>query len=246
MDCKQMLAQLNPERMPKHVAIIMDGNGRWARKHGVKRLMGHNKGVSAVRELIEVCVEAGIQYVTIYAFSTENWRRSKIEVHGLLQLIMDSLIKNIAELHKQNIVVRFLGSRDRLSKNYKDKIDKICSASWNNTGLRFNIAMNYGGRRELLDAFDAIRADIADGKLPDEPLTDEVVGQYLYTNDIPDPDLIIRTSGEQRLSNFLLWQSAYAELWFTDVLWPDFRREHLLEAVLDYQSRQRKFGVETK
>jgi len=246
MSYRELLAQVDMSKVPRHVAIIMDGNGRWARKHGVQRLMGHNHGVTAVREVIEACDDVKVDYITIYAFSTENWRRSRMEVHGLLSLIMESLVKNIDELREQNIQVRFLGSRERLADDYLAKIDKLCQTTWQNTGLQFNIAMNYGGRRELLDAFNAIRADIAAGRLPDEPLSEDTVSRYLYTSGIPDPDLVIRTSGELRLSNFLLWQSAYAELFFTDVLWPDFRREHFVQAILDYQTRQRKFGVETQ
>lgn len=242
MSYKDLIAKLDKDRIPQHIAIIMDGNGRWAKKHGMKRVNGHKKGVETVRQIVETSVEIGLQYLTIYAFSTENWRRSKTEVTYLLKLILDSLIKEIDELNKNNVNIRFIGSREELSSDYNKKVIKTCKKSWDNTGLHLNVAMNYGGRREIIDAFQEIYIDLQKGKLKSEDITDELVAQYLYTKNMPDPDLIIRTSGELRSSNFLVWQAAYAEFWFTETLWPDFSRREFIQAIIDYQGRNRRFG----
>lgn len=228
--------------MPQHIAIIMDGNGRWARKHKTKRVNGHKKGVDSVRQIVKTSIDIGLQYLTIYAFSTENWRRSKTEVTYLLKLILDSLLKEIDELNQKNVNIRFIGSREELSTSYNKKVIETCKKSWNNTGLHFNIAMNYGGRREIREAFQEIYADLQQEKLKPEDITDELVTEYLYTRGMPDPDLIIRTSGELRSSNFLVWQAAYAEFWFTETLWPDFSSTEFLQAIVDYQGRKRRFG----
>lgn len=240
---EDLRSRLNPERMPKHVAVIMDGNGRWAKKHRFTRLLGHKQGIQALHDIVRLAGEIDLEHLTIYAFSTENWRRSKMEVKGLLKLIMDSLIKYIDELNGENIRVRFIGSIERIGKGYRQRADDICRKTWDNSGMSFNIAVNYGGRQELLEAINDMLSDRDDGKLPDGPVTDETLRPYLYTADLPDPDLVIRTSGEMRLSNFLLWQSAYSELWFTPTLWPDFTPQEFLQALLDYQNRTRKFGT---
>ncbi|MBW6515333.1 MAG: isoprenyl transferase [Candidatus Cloacimonetes bacterium] len=240
---KELLALVNQDKLPEHIGIIMDGNGRWARRHNTTRLNGHKHGANAVREVVESSVEIGLHYLTIYAFSTENWRRPKTEVHGLLKLIMDTLLKEIDELAKNNIVVRFIGSKKGLDEKYYHKITRTCKKSWDNTGLNLNVAMNYGGRQELVEMAQKMLKDHQKGLLKEEEIDDKLLRKYLYTGDMPDPDLLIRTSGELRLSNFLIWQSAYAELWFTETLWPDFNRVEFIKAILDYQKRKRRFGA---
>ena len=241
MDYKKLINKLDKSKKPRHIAIIMDGNGRWADKHKTKRINGHKEGVKAVRRIVETAVEAGVEYLTIYAFSTENWRRSKTEVSYLLKLIMDSLVEEINELIKNNVNIRFIGSREKLEESYNKRVMETCKKSWKNTGLHLNVAMNYGGRKELLDAFNAILVDARSGKL-DAEITEKIVNNYLYTAGMPEVDLVIRTSGEERLSNFLIWQSAYAEFWFTQTLWPDFSREEFIQTMLDFQLRKRRFG----
>lgn len=242
MNYKKLINELDKSKMPRHIAIIMDGNGRWAKKHKTKRINGHKEGVKAVRRIVETAVEAGVEYLTIYAFSTENWGRSKIEVSYLLKLIMDSLVKEIDELIKNNVNIRFIGSREKLDESYNKRVMETCKKSWENTGLHLNVAMNYGGRKELLDAFNEILTDARSGIVNGE-ITEKIVSDYLYTAGMPEVDMVIRTSGEERLSNFLIWQSAYAEFWFTQTLWPDFNREEFIRAMLDFQQRKRRFGT---
>ena len=230
--------------MPRHIAIIMDGNGRWAKKHNTKRVIGHREGVKALHRIVEACGDFDLEYLTVYAFSTENWGRSKTEVSYLLKLIMDSLNKEIDELVENNVNIRFIGSREKLAESYYKQVLETCRRSWNNTGLHLNIAMNYGGRKEIVDAFRAIAAEIEMGALQGE-IEEQTIDKYLYTAGMPDVDLVIRTSGEERLSNYLIWQSAYAELWFTDTLWPDFTPAEFVQAILDYQTRHRRFGTRT-
>ncbi len=243
MNYKELIKKIDKLKIPKHIAIIMDGNGRWARIHKTRRLNGHKKGVEAVRRIVETSTEIGLQYLTIYAFSTENWRRSRTEVNYLLKLIMDSLIREIEELNSNNVNIRFIGSEKELSQSYNKKVVEVCRKSWNNTGLHLNVAMNYGGRREIIEAFQKIISDVQAGKIDKSKIDDKIVSNYLYTTSIPDPDFVIRTSGEKRLSNFLIWQSAYSEFWFTDTLWPDFSREEFIRAILDFQNRERRFGA---
>lgn len=242
MNYKKLINELDKSRIPRHIAIIMDGNGRWAKKHKTKRINGHKEGVKAVRRIVETAVEAGVEYLTIYAFSTENWGRSKTEVSYLLKLIMDSLVKEIDELIKNNVNIRFIGSREKLDESYNKRVMETCKKSWENTGLHLNVAMNYGGRKELLDAFNEILTDARSGIVNGE-ITEKIVSDYLYTAGMPEVDMVIRTSGEERLSNFLIWQSAYAEFWFTQTLWPDFNREEFIRAMLDFQQRKRRFGT---
>jgi undecaprenyl diphosphate synthase len=242
MNYKELINKLDKSKMPRHIAIIMDGNGRWAEKHKTKRINGHKEGVKAVRRIVETAVEAKLEYLTIYAFSTENWRRSQTEVSYLLKLIMDSLVKEIDELIKNNVNIRFIGSREKLEESYNKRVMETCKKSWENTDLHLNVAMNYGGRKELLDAFNAILVDAHSGILDGE-ITEKIVSNYLYTAGMPEVDMVIRTSGEERLSNFLIWQSAYAEFWFTQTLWPDFSREEFIQAMLDFQQRKRRFGT---
>ena len=239
---ERLLTSIVPELMPTHVAVIMDGNGRWAKSRGAGRLFGHKNGVESVRAIVEASVEIGLEYLTIYAFSTENWSRPDDEVKGLLRLILDSLINEIDQMSQNNIVVRFIGSDMNLNQEYQKKIINECQKSWHNTGLRFTIALNYGGRNEILDAIKKMIPEIISGKVTADTLNERMFEQYLYTCGMPDPDLMIRTSGEKRLSNYLIWQSAYTELYFTDILWPDFKKEPFLEAVIEYGKRKRRFG----
>lgn len=232
---------LEMDKLPQHVAIIMDGNGRWATRKKSDRLFGHYNGVESVRQCVELCDELNMPYLTIYAFSTENWKRPETEVKGLMKLIMESLIKEVKSLNEHNINVHFIGSDLNLPPKYRDRLDEVSQETWTNTGLHFTIAMNYGGRREILDAMQQLYSDVKAGIITSE-IGENTFSKYLYTADMPDVDLVIRTSGEMRLSNFLLWQSAYAEFWVTDTLWPDFRKKHLVQAIAEYQKRQRRYG----
>jgi undecaprenyl diphosphate synthase len=243
MNYKDLIKELNKEKMPKHIAIIMDGNGRWADKHGKQRIEGHSAGRDAVRAVVEASVEIGLENLTVYAFSTENWRRSDQEVDYLLKLILDSLIAEIKELSENNVIVKFIGSREGIDSNYMKQIEDTCKLSENNTGLKLNVAFNYGGRKEVIDSVKTIFDKIKSGEMTEDQLDDATISDHLYTAGTPDPDLIIRTSGEQRLSNFLMWQSVYSEFWFTPTLWPDFSKEEFIGAVLEYQNRKRRFGA---
>ena len=228
--------------LPRHIGIIMDGNGRWAQQHNLKRISGHKAGTESIRKIVEIARAINLEYLTVYAFSTENWGRSKTEVSYLLKLIMDSLNKEIEELTKNNVCIRFIGSEKELSSSYNKKVIETCKKSWDNDGLRLNIAMNYGSRREISDAVKKIYRKIEDKEISIDDFSEELISEHLYTSGMPDPELIIRTSGEQRLSNFLIWQSAYAEFWFTKTLWPDFSKEEFLQAISEFQTRSRRFG----
>lgn len=225
-------------RVPLHVGIIMDGNGRWAAERGLQRLAGHRAGTENLRNIIRASVEFGIKYLTIYAFSTENWSRPRAEVQGLMRVLADAIEKELDELHQNGVRIRHLGHLENVPDNLARKITDAVEITKNNDRLNLNVAFNYGGRDEMLHA---IRNMIQDGLRPEE-ITDETVSQYLFTKDIPDPDLIIRTSGEFRTSNFLMWQSAYAEWYITPVYWPSFNRDELLKALRNYESRERRFG----
>jgi undecaprenyl diphosphate synthase len=241
-DYKAMIARIDKDKMPRHIAIIMDGNGRWASKHNFPRVNGHKAGVRVVREIVETAREAGLDYLTVFAFSTENWGRSRYEVDYLLKLILDSLIGEIDDLVKNGVNIRFIGSKDHLPEGYDKKVEENCRKSWHNEELFLNVAMNYGGRRELLDAVKAIAEEAALGVIKPDNITEQVISEHLYTAKMPDPDLVIRTSGEIRLSNYLIWQSTYSEFWFTETLWPDFTRAEFIQAILDFQNRKRRFG----
>lgn len=229
--------------IPKHVAIILDGNGRWAKKRMMPRNYGHTQGSKAVEKICEDAYHMGIEYLTVYAFSTENWRRPKEEVDALMKLLGNYLETSIKTSAKNNMRVRILGDTSVLSDKIRGSITELEKASAHNTGLNFQVAINYGSRDEILRATKAIAREVKEGKLSPEEIDEACFTRYLDTKDIPEPDLIIRTSGEQRLSNFLLWQSAYAELYFPEVLWPDFNKEELRKAVEYYSSRKRKFGA---
>ena len=224
--------------IPMHVAIIMDGNGRWAMERGLPRLAGHRAGTENLRRIIEACVEFGIKYLTIYAFSTENWGRPEDEVKGLLRILEDMIDRELLELHKEGVKLRHIGRLDRIRPKIKQKVLDAIELTKENDSLVLNVAFNYGGRDEIVHA---IQQMIADGVEPDK-VTDEAVSKYLYTAGVPDPDLVIRTSGELRISNFLIWQAAYAEWYFTPVYWPDFNREELLAALTEFNQRERRYG----
>ncbi len=228
----------NVSNRPLHVAIVMDGNGRWAKKRRRPRLYGHKQGALRARDFVEMFASYGIPYLTLYAFSTENWNRPKAEVDGIIKLLSENLDKVIEMAHGQNIRLRHLGRTDRLSPEIQKKARAAIDLTQNNTGLTVNVAFNYGGRSEIADA---VRAIIA-GKIKADKIDETLVSGHLYTAGMPDPDLLIRTGGEMRLSNFLIWQAAYAELYFTPVLWPDFGREELEKALSVFSKRQRRFG----
>lgn len=228
-----------PSRIPTHVAIIMDGNGRWARERGLPRLAGHRAGTENLRRVIRACVEFGIKILTIYAFSTENWGRPEAEVRGLLSILEQVIDSELEELHSQGVQLRHLGRLEGLSPQLQEKVRHAIELTKNNDRLILNVAFNYGGRDEILQA---VRRLIADGVRPEE-VTEALFTRYLYTAGLPDPDLIIRTSGELRVSNFLIWQAAYAEYYATPVYWPDFDKEELRKALVEYSRRQRRFGV---
>ena len=242
-DKKIDINTIQKKALPQHIAIIMDGNGRWAKKRGLPRTIGHRAGVESLKKIVEACGEIGIKYLTVYAFSTENWKRPKEEVDTLMNLLVEYIEKELDTLDKNGVCIKPIGNLLELPENAKHQIYKAIEKTKNNHKLYLQIALNYGGRRELVHAIQGIVRDVSDGKLNRELIDEQVVSQYLYTAGIPDPDLIIRPSGEMRVSNFLLWQLAYAELWVTNVLWPDFRSEHLLQAIFEYQQRQRRFGA---
>ncbi|MES0410077.1 isoprenyl transferase [Anaerostipes caccae] len=229
-------------RVPEHVAIILDGNGRWAKKRFLPRNMGHAQGSKTVERIIEDAFDMGIKYLTVYAFSTENWRRPKDEVDALMKLLRDYLKTCIKRANKNNMRVRVIGDVTGLSEDLREKIEQLEEASKGNTGINFTIALNYGSRDEMIRAMKKMAGDLLAGTLKKEDITEDVFAEYLDTKGIPEPDLMIRTSGEQRLSNFMLWQLAYTEFYFTDVLWPDFNKKELKKAVEYYNGRERRFG----
>ncbi|MEN8242769.1 MAG: isoprenyl transferase [Chloroflexota bacterium] len=228
-----------PENIPTHIAIIMDGNGRWAKARGLPRLAGHRAGTENLREIIEACVEFGVKYLTIYAFSTENWGRPRDEVEGLMNIFDEVFVRELNELHRQGAQLRHIGRLDGVRESMVDKINKGIEKTKNNDRLVLNVAFNYGGRDEIISI---IQRMLEEGVNP-EDVTEDLIGAYLYTDGSPDPDLVIRTSGEMRASNFLLWQSAYSEWYFPEVLWPDFNREELLSAIEEFSQRDRRFGL---
>lgn len=228
--------------IPEHVAVIMDGNGRWAKKRMMPRNYGHAQGAKALEDICENCDKLGIKYLTVYAFSTENWKRSVEEVSGIMNLFRKYLVNSVERSNNANMKVNIIGRRDRLDEDILAKIDELEKSTANNTGLCFNIAINYGGRDEIVRAVSEIAEKVKAGELKTEDIDEARFSSYLDTRDIPDPDLLIRTSGEERLSNFLLWQLAYSEFYFTDVLWPDFDMEALVDAVRYYNKRERRFG----
>ena len=230
------------ERLPKHIAIIMDGNGRWAKEQGQDRLFGHYHGVVSVRRVVEAATEIGIEYLTLYAFSTEKWDRPQAEVSGLMTLFVDTIAKEVPDLHKNNIKLHFIGNLDMLPKEAQEALSNAMEITAQNTGLTLIIALSYSSRWELVEATKRIAQKVLNGSLDMEHITEAEISENLTTSEFPDPELMIRTSGECRISNFLLYQLAYAELYFTDTLWPAFGKEDLIKALSEYQSRERRFG----
>jgi undecaprenyl diphosphate synthase len=239
---RSLLKLLAPDRVPAHVAVIMDGNGRWAKKRGLPRLAGHKAGAAAVRELIGTSIELGIRYLTIYSFSSENWNRSTEEVSGLMDLFVEVLQRELDSLQERHVRVTVIGRMDALPPKTRGAFEDCMEATRDNDGMTLVVALNYGGRTEICDAATRLAIDVAAGSLRPEDIDEAAVASRLYTAGIPDPDLVIRTSGEMRVSNFLLWQIAYSEFYVTEVLWPDFGKDDLLEAVVDYGARERRFG----
>ena len=228
--------------LPQHVAVIMDGNGRWAKKKGAMRIFGHRNAVQAVKDVTECCGELGIKYLTLYAFSTENWNRPKDEVDGLMELLVNTLKQEIGTLMENQVKLITIGETSHLPQNCQNNLQWAINETKNNSGLKLILALSYSGRWEIMKAVRQLAADVKDGKIQPEAITEQNFENYLQTSGIPDPELLIRTSGELRISNFLLWQIAYTELFITPTLWPDFRKEHLYEAIWSYQQRERRFG----
>tara|TARA_B100001113_G_scaffold319980_1_gene288971 strand:- start:49 stop:789 length:741 start_codon:yes stop_codon:yes gene_type:complete len=232
--------------IPNHIAIIMDGNGRWAKKRSLPRLAGHREGINSVREITKVCGEIGVKYLTLYTFSTENWKRPPSEVSALMKLLLNTINIEVKELHKNNVRFSIIGELNTLPKSTVQGLKNGIELTRNNTGLNLCLAINYGSRKEILTAVISIAKKIQAKKLDINQVDEILFNQELYTKNFPDPDLMIRTSGEFRLSNFLLWQSAYTEIFMTDTLWPNFRENELIEAIYDYQNRERRFGKVSK
>jgi undecaprenyl diphosphate synthase len=236
-----LLKKLDLTRLPRHIAVIMDGNGRWAQKRHLPRVAGHRAGTQSARTTIETCARLHVEALTLYAFSVENWRRPKAEIEFLMQLLRDYLRKEMPLLQRNNVRMRFLGRPEELPAAVQKDTREATEETARNTGMVLSIALNYGGRAEIVDAMNAILAE-RNGHAGAQPVTEELLARHLYTAELPDPDLLIRTSGEMRVSNFLLWQIAYAEIFVTETLWPDFNRARLLEALLDFQKRERRYG----
>ncbi|MCA6074422.1 isoprenyl transferase [Fulvivirga sedimenti] len=237
-----MKENISPSNLPRHIAVIMDGNGRWAKKKGAARIFGHQNAVTAVREVTEGCAELGISHLTLYAFSTENWGRPKHEVNGLMQLLVSTLKNEIATLQDNNVQLTTIGETESLPNRCQNELHEAMEMTRNNTGLTLVLALSYSGRWEITQAARKIARDVEKGIIKSDEINSEMFAGYLTTKGIPDPELLIRTSGEMRISNFLLWQIAYSEIYITDTLWPDFRKNDLYEAILAYQKRERRFG----
>jgi undecaprenyl diphosphate synthase len=238
----ELLQQIDKEKLPRHIAIIMDGNGRWAKEQGQDRLFGHYHGVESVRDIVEGCAELGVGYLTLYAFSTENWDRPQYEVVGLMELLVTTIRNEVESLQKNNIRLHVIGDLAMLPDYARKELSEALELTKNNKGLNLIMALSYSGRWELLNAVKNIAWEVKKGSLNIEEIDQDTLQRYLCTSDFPDPELMIRTSGEYRISNFLLYQLAYAELYFTNVRWPDFRKNNLYEALIDYQNRERRFG----
>jgi len=239
MNLKETVLRKN---LPKHIAIIMDGNGRWAKQQGMLRVFGHENGTKAVRQSVEACAELGIKHLTLYAFSTENWNRPKLEVETLMKLLVSSLKKEISTLQNNNIKLAAIGNLNPLPKKVYNELQEVINQTKDNSRMTLTLALSYGSREELLNTVKEISIKVKNNIISPEKIDESIINEHLYTHNLPDVDLLIRTSGEQRISNFLLWQIAYAELYFTDILWPDFTEQHLHEAIIEYQKRERRFG----
>jgi len=237
------LKQLEKEKLPKHIAIIMDGNGRWANKRSFKRIFGHREGMESVKEIVRACRELEIQALTLYAFSSQNWQRPELEVKALMSLLKKYVRSEVNELNENNIRLRGIGDLEKLPKSVIKVFNEAVEITKNNTGMVLSVALSYGGREELLSAVTKIAKKIEAGELSLAELNEDIISKNLYTAGLPDPDYLIRTSGELRISNFLLWQIAYSEIYVTDVLWPDFRKDDLYRALIEFQKRKRRFGL---
>jgi undecaprenyl diphosphate synthase len=233
---------INLQRVPKHVAIIMDGNGRWATGKGMSRVFGHRNALTAVRESIESAAQIGVKAITLYAFSTENWNRPKLEVDALMSLLVNSLKKELITFQKNGVIVNAIGNIENLPNKAKKALNEVIIQTKNNSKIIMTLALSYGSREEIVNAIKNISKKVVNKELSVKEIDENIINNHLYTFNLPEVDLMIRTSGEQRISNFLLWQMAYAELYFTDVLWPDFRKEDFYDAIIDYQNRERRFG----
>ena len=237
-----LLESINKDNLPKHLAIIMDGNGRWAKQKGLLRSLGHESGTKSVKVTVETCAKIGIENVTLYAFSTENWNRPKLEVDTLMKLLVSSLRKELKTLQENNIRLNSIGNLSKMPSSILKELNEVIEKTKNNTRMTLTLALSYGSREELLNVVKNISDKVKNNIISIDTIDESIINQHLYTHNLPDVDLLIRTSGEHRISNFLLWQIAYAELYFTDVLWPDFTEEHLYEAIISYQKRERRFG----
>lgn len=236
------MVSIDHERLPRHIAIIMDGNGRWAKQRGKPRVFGHENGVNAVRAAVENSARLGVGYLTLYAFSTENWNRPKLEVQTLMKLLVASLRKELKTFVKNNVKLNAIGNIDSLPQKAATELREVIQKTANHTGMTLTLALSYGSREELKSAIKAISTKVKNNIISPDNIDEAIINTHLYTHDLPDVDLLIRTSGEHRISNFLLWQIAYAELYFIDVFWPDFSEQHLVDAIINYQNRERRFG----
>ena len=237
-----LLNKIDTTNLPKHLSIIMDGNGRWAKQKGLLRAMGHENGTKSVKATIEACAKLGIEFLTLYAFSTENWNRPKLEVETLMKLLVNSLKKELQTLKDNNIKLNAIGNLEKLPKSAQKELLDVIEATKDNSRMTLTLALSYGSREEIVNAVRNISHKVKNNIISIDTIDDSIINEHLYTQNLPDVDLLIRTSGEHRISNFLLWQIAYAELYFTDVLWPDFKEHHLYEAIISYQKRERRFG----
>jgi undecaprenyl diphosphate synthase len=237
-----LIDSINKDNLPKHLAIIMDGNGRWAKQKGYLRALGHESGTKSVRKVVETCAKLGIENLTLYAFSTENWNRPKLEVKLLMNILINSLQDELKTLNDNNIRLNSIGNLSLLPKSAQKKLQEVIETTKNNTKMVLTLALSYGSREELINVVKNISNKVKNNIISIDSIDESIINQHLYTQDLPDVDLLIRTSGEHRISNFLLWQIAYAELYFTDILWPDFKEDDLYEAIISYQKRERRFG----
>jgi undecaprenyl diphosphate synthase len=237
-----LLPTIDATNLPKHLAIIMDGNGRWAKQKGLLRALGHESGTKSVKKIIEASTKLGIEYLTLYAFSTENWNRPKLEVETLMRVLINSLKKELTTLQKNNIKLNAIGNLEKLPKSAQKELLDVINKTKDNTQMTLTLALSYGSREELVSAVKNICSKVKNNIISIDTIDDSIINEHLYTQNLPDVDLLIRTSGEHRISNFLLWQIAYAELYFTDILWPDFKEQDLYEAIISYQKRERRFG----
>ena len=237
-----LIDSINKDKLPKHLAIIMDGNGRWAKQKGYLRALGHESGTKSVRKVVETCAKLGIENLTLYAFSTENWNRPKLEVKLLMNILINSLQDELKTLNDNNIRLNSIGNLSLLPKSAQKKLQEVIETTKNNSRMVLTLALSYGSREELINVVKNISNKVKNNIISIDSIDESIINQHLYTQDLPEVDLLIRTSGEHRISNFLLWQIAYAELYFTDILWPDFKEDDLYEAIISYQKRERRFG----